>query len=220
MIQVPNVITSQGAKSDSSKHQNTLQRLLREFPDKPWDWRNMWQNPSITIDDLVEYRNKPWDWETISSGSGAVCHSGYTTGARITLLDMLQHSELPWNWRSISFHPDLTLCDVLNHPGKPWCWYGVSRSPNITMQDVLQHPELPWNWSDLSANPNLTVEFILEHPDKPWRWDILSANFYELDPRLESRILAKTFVIFGRISLQEIPDDVLSFIANLIFSTW
>ena len=42
---------------------NILQYLLEKYPNKPWDWDSISENPNITMDIIEKYHDKPWDWE-------------------------------------------------------------------------------------------------------------------------------------------------------------
>lgn len=71
---------------------NTLIKLLKHFPDKPWDWSDLSSNPNINISFVKENLDKPWNWFKLSSNTG------------ITLEDIVSssNSTLPWNWVGIS----------------------------------------------------------------------------------------------------------------------
>ncbi len=45
---------------------NELQRLILEFPDKPWDWDGLSRNPNITMKFVNSNPDKPWGWEWLS----------------------------------------------------------------------------------------------------------------------------------------------------------
>jgi len=44
---------------------NTLEYLLEKYPDKPWDWLNISDNPNITIEIIEKYIDKI-DFDTLS----------------------------------------------------------------------------------------------------------------------------------------------------------
>ena len=41
---------------------NTLIKLLKSFPDKPWDYGGLSCNPNITFDFVLANFDKPWYW--------------------------------------------------------------------------------------------------------------------------------------------------------------
>jgi hypothetical protein len=45
---------------------NDLQKLLKKYPDKPWDWGRLSYNPNITWEIVLQNPDKPWDWEWLS----------------------------------------------------------------------------------------------------------------------------------------------------------
>ena len=45
---------------------NTLQKLINKYPDKPWDWGWLSENPNITPEFVEKYPNKPWNWTELS----------------------------------------------------------------------------------------------------------------------------------------------------------
>jgi hypothetical protein len=50
-----------------NENENTLIRLMKEFPDKPWSWYQLSYNPNITWDFIKLHLDKPWDWRIIST---------------------------------------------------------------------------------------------------------------------------------------------------------
>ena len=94
----------------SKNHSINFRYVFKMFPDKPWDWKNLSWNPSITWKDVLEHPDKPWNWKGLTS---------------IIFLDVLEHPDKPWNTR-------------LKHPDKPWNWTALSWNPSITFQDVLE----------------------------------------------------------------------------------
>jgi hypothetical protein len=51
----------------SFKTENMLIALL--YPNKPWDWQYISENPNLTMEIIEKYPNKPWDWYLISYNS-------------------------------------------------------------------------------------------------------------------------------------------------------
>ena len=46
---------------------NELEKLLKKYPDKPWNWEWISRNPNITIDIINQNPDKPWNWDLISN---------------------------------------------------------------------------------------------------------------------------------------------------------
>jgi len=49
-----------------SRNPNITWDIIRENPDKPWYWDAISRNPNITMDIIRENPDKPWDWKAIS----------------------------------------------------------------------------------------------------------------------------------------------------------
>ena len=69
---------------------NHLLILLRMFPDKPWNWYGISQNPNITWDIIVANPDKPWNRDGISQNPN------------ITWDIIAANPDKPWNWYVIS----------------------------------------------------------------------------------------------------------------------
>jgi hypothetical protein len=41
--------------------------IIRDNPDKPWDWEWISANSNITMDIIRDNPDKPWDWRAISN---------------------------------------------------------------------------------------------------------------------------------------------------------
>ena len=48
---------------------NELQKLLIKYPDKPWNWKYISQNPNLTMEMIEKNSDKPWDWKYISDNT-------------------------------------------------------------------------------------------------------------------------------------------------------
>ena len=46
--------------------QNHLWLLIKKFPEKNWDWRDISRNPNITMEIITDNPDKPWDWYYVS----------------------------------------------------------------------------------------------------------------------------------------------------------
>ncbi len=42
---------------------NELQKLINQFPNKPWNWEFLSKNINITCDIIDNNLDKPWSWE-------------------------------------------------------------------------------------------------------------------------------------------------------------
>ena len=39
--------------------------MIKENPDKPWDWEEISCNPNITMEMIKENPDRPWNWNGI-----------------------------------------------------------------------------------------------------------------------------------------------------------
>lgn len=142
-----------------------IERLLRYFPDKPWDWNHLSQNPSVTWDVIQKHLDKPWNWYYVS-----LKHS-------VTWDIIQQNPDIPWHWKNISGNPSITLKIVQQNPDKQWYWTTLSENPSVATPEIVrQNPGERWSWSTLSRNSSITCKFVTENLDKPWSWFRLSSN--------------------------------------------
>ena len=102
-----------------------LSKLLRQYPDKPWNWNFLSENPNITMKDVLAHPNESWTWNALSANPG------------ITMRDVEEHPWGLWNWNALSSNPNITIKDVLAYPDKSWNWDRLSRNPSISIKDIL-----------------------------------------------------------------------------------
>ena len=130
-------------------------------------WRNLSENPNITIKDILDNIDDPWDWGLISKNPN------------INMKFVLNNLNNAWDWNELSCHPNITLKDVLDNPNSQdinWSMEYLSKNPNITMNDIKNNPDINWSMEYLSKNPNITMKDIKNNPDIDWDFTILSNN--------------------------------------------
>ena len=74
------------------EYQSELEKLILKYPEKPWDWEWISQNPNITMEMIEKYPEKSWNWEWISQNPN------------ITMEMIEKYPEKPWNWDWISMN--------------------------------------------------------------------------------------------------------------------
>ena len=94
--------------------ENHLVRLIKHFPDKPWDWEALSYNRNTTFDMVLAHPELQWNWR------------GLSRNQNITFDMVLAHPELPWEWYGLSHNRNITFDIVLTHLDKPWSWGGLS----------------------------------------------------------------------------------------------
>jgi hypothetical protein len=45
---------------------NELQKIIKKYPNKPWDWCLVSSNSNITMQFINKYPNNPWNWKQVS----------------------------------------------------------------------------------------------------------------------------------------------------------
>ena len=88
--------------------------MIRDNPDKPWDWSNISCNPNITMEIIKDNPDKPWDWLYISFNPN------------ITWEIIKDNPDNPWEWKYISSKPNITMYNIREHPDKSWDWDWIS----------------------------------------------------------------------------------------------
>jgi hypothetical protein len=88
---------------------NELQKLINQFPNKPWNWKSLSLNPNITwifINNNLfvnKLRLKPWNWDKISQNPN------------ITWNIINNNLNIPWNWKSLSKNINITWNFIINN---------------------------------------------------------------------------------------------------------
>ncbi len=138
--------------------------LVKNNPNKPWDWFYVTQNSQISwdiieanlmhpLDPFID-RNDPEIWNIIQ-----------------------KNTKYQLNWKQISTSPFITWDIVLAEMSKnqcvetmfhPWCWKKLSCHPNITWDIIVSNLfyngyKVPWDWFNVSRNPNITWDIIEEN---------------------------------------------------------
>ena len=63
---------------------NHLYILLQLYPDKPWDWAGLSQNPNITWEIIQAHPDKPWDYDGLSINPNIIPNNGIYDNPPIT----------------------------------------------------------------------------------------------------------------------------------------
>lgn len=114
--------------------------MVLAFPDKPWNWHSLSENPNITIEHVLANPDKPWRWGSLSRNPN------------ITMKHVLANPDKPWDWYYLSENPNITLEDVLANPNKPWRRDGLSTNPNLRVEHISSNLDKGWSWEEISRN--------------------------------------------------------------------
>lgn len=173
-----------------SKNPNMTLDIILANMDRPWNYNNVLDNPSILLDDYIKYFGEP--------------KSFLGDNPNLTIKDVLNHPELLFSLAKMSSHPNITWDDVVNNPiieyttynnvGQVtrikkffWQWDSLAVNKNIdpkiieeTMDKslIVDGEKIPivWLFGQLSYNPNITERFVEKFIDKPWNFKALSKH--------------------------------------------
>mgnify|MGYP000541211940 CR=1 FL=1 len=95
---------------------NHLAKLLKLYPDKPWNWGALSRNPNITWKIIQANLDKLWNWKYLS------CNSN------ITWKIVRANLGKPWEWYCLSCNPNITWEIIQANTDKPWDWARLSEN--------------------------------------------------------------------------------------------
>lgn len=182
-----------------NKKYSQLERLVIEFPDKPWNFENLSCNPAITFEFVKNNPSFSWDYYSFSGNN-----------PNITWGIVKQNPNFCWGFSSLIRNPCITWDIVQNNWDLFPTKYRFSKNPNVTKEIILDNPGIPWRmdwvattisldfdsaknftleglytslgtltrdyYDMLSMNDGIFFEDIKKNPDKPWNSDFVSLN--------------------------------------------
>jgi len=175
-----------------------LEKLFFQLRDKPWDYKLLSNNKSVTMHMIEKTINKPWDFEKLSKNTN------------ISLRFIEKFIDMPWDFYEISNHPELTMDFVNKYQHKKWnrpllmqrfsftklnFIDFIDGSKYINLKDVENNPNEPWDWNYLlSKHPDLTGEFVVKFNDKPWNFYQIAKNQNIKPDFIESQLIPRNIV--------------------------
>ena len=96
---------------------NQLLKLLEKFPDNPWSYLCLSENPNITWGIVQANPDKQWDYEWLSAKN-----------PNITWGIVQANPDKPWSYYWLSENPNITWDIVQANPDKPWDCVMLSRN--------------------------------------------------------------------------------------------
>src|SRR5947207_661161 len=93
---------------------NSLIKLLRLFPDKPWNWGLLSSNPNISWEIVKDNLDKSWSWDKLGANPN------------ITWEIVRNNPGYPWNSALLSNNPNITWEIVKDNPDYSWDWFHLS----------------------------------------------------------------------------------------------
>ena len=136
---------------------NTLEYLLKKYPDKDWNGYNLSQNPNITMELIEKYPNKHWDWSCISSNPN------------ITMEIIEKHPNENWNSWAIYRFSNFIIELIEKYPQKFRINndIDISNNPNLTIEFIEKHID-ELNIYCLSTNKFTYQNKILKRKEGYW----------------------------------------------------
>ena len=148
-----------GVNRLSERNPNLNIDYVLEHLDDIYNWIDVYQNPNITLDDIIQ--NK--------------LHMENKYAFQYTYPEYCIENGLEINWLDLT---QTALLDIIEkYPDQPWSKNHLSQNTNMTMDYVLAHPDIKWYYEQLSCDNQITLSDVLDNWDLPW--DILSIIRYK-----------------------------------------
>jgi hypothetical protein len=77
-------------KERKRTEKNHLLYLLKNYPNKQWEWYGLGRNPNISMEYIGAHLDKHWDWESVSQNPN------------LTPEFVEAHIDKPWDWFRMS----------------------------------------------------------------------------------------------------------------------
>jgi hypothetical protein len=147
---------------------------VREFPDKPWNWKILSESPYFNWNWVREFPDKPWNWVELSD--------------RIDSLETVKEfQDKPWCWYTLTLGSNTTISDIMNTPNFPWDIKELYFT-NID-EEIIQFIRLYRSHYDKSAwcdhTAHASWKLIKKNMDLPWVFSFVkfssSSEFEESD---------------------------------------
>ncbi len=184
-----------------SEHFNQLWTLINAYPNKWWNWDNIFLNANTGIkqvEKIIEWNKNPHhpygkkikiEWRLIACNPGITDFkfvekhlslkqwNNICANSKFIFNVIEKHPKFKWDWYELSRNRHIPIEFVKKHVDKDWGWNFVSACRNITIKDIEANPAIPWSNIGISGNPNLTIKYLDEHIDEEdWRWGSISEN--------------------------------------------
>ena len=149
-----------------------LDRLIRMFPDKPWNLNDLAHNPTVswTLIEKVMLKQSYDTKEIRRIRNVWLKHSPF-------VLDLLMQRQPEEIWNT----PQTFIAE----------WKSVSQNPHLTPDVIQQNITMSWNWNHLSSNKSISGDLVLQNLTKSWEYLRLSRN-----PSISWELVSYTSVDF------------------------
>ena len=173
--------------------------IINEFKDRSWDKRALWDNSSLSNEDLkslgIDYGYRRFNREDIGFKDRNIKEIRENNewaglGYQISYCDMnglIREwiDEMDLNINILSSNSTITTKFIEDNVDLPWNWLRISENKCIDIQFVKKYKER-LDWNRVSENGGIRMEDIEDNLDLPWNWRSISAN-----PNLTLNMLKK-----------------------------
>lgn len=152
---------------------NHITKLLKLYPNKPWNWYQLSKNKNITWAYVQKNPNKPWDWR------------GLSRNPNITWKIVSSNLDKPWDWYKLSKNKNITWEIIHENPSRVWSWanpmciyFAICWSNKTTnAENIIKNYERKWVWHGFVKNPNMKLEHVKKLFNNPSRLlNLMSIN--------------------------------------------
>ena len=188
-----------------SCHKNITWEHVKQYPNIPWNYRYLSQNPNITLDIALENpeardsSGKTWRWKLFLKNDFTLNTLDLIynkTGSNEVYL--MLHSQ--WDFITFLLNMKLSQYQLENNDllrierkmNKLSIWEVISENKTLTPELIRYFRDKPFNWKFISLNVNITLDLVSELIDKPWNWSAMSVN-KTLTPELIRHFRDKPF---------------------------
>ena len=109
-----------------SSHNRTITMdIIKNNPDKHWDYAWIGSHMNITLDMILSNLDKPWNFSWIARHPN------------LTFADIKKIPGVDWTkQKSLSWNPNLTFDDIINNPEYQWC-FGMLSSNKFNKNPIV-----------------------------------------------------------------------------------
>lgn len=195
--------------------------IIKEFPNKDWDWLMLSFNEIIFNEKLlplmkgknISLNHVPDDSCFIAKMIDYGINIEISTGLVSPEVVRLSNKE-DWDYTKLTTHEFFKKKGgkefLFSNPDKPWNFnYLSSYCMSGLMGFVLKSLHQPWNWDKLSKNPKITPNNVRQNKELPWVW-----NGFNHNNSINQKFIEE-FCDKGNGGVEWVNWDILSFNTNL-----
>ena len=195
---------------------------IRENPDYPWVYSEIFKNPNFRIKYLdyylsmnnmyqqikYEYKNLLNYWSYHHNKKDTLCllWKYLSKSKSTTIADIDNHPEYAWDFLWVSSNPNITIEFFHKYRYKNWNIEALQQNTAISVVQFIEYNNLnPFtyslNYDFLSLNSNIDLNYVINNPDKPWDYrkilfhNHMTYHFIFYNSLISKFILKATFIL-------------------------